>query len=142
MKTANSMHKGLRLTILIVAFSGIAMCNSCGNDARSDSFVRDEMNSVRERTIPSDAVIGSSSDPKPTQYSVIADREFETSEEKAVYLGWVSRQLQHDFKLKTSSESSLVFTKGFGGDSESVSIQTASSNGKLHVRVTNAIYPD
>lgn len=118
------------------------MCNSCGNNARSDSFVRDEMNSVRERTIPSDAVIDSSSDPKPTEYSVIADWEFETSEEKAVYLGWVSRQLQHDFKLKTSSESSLVFTKGFAGDSESVSIQTASSNGKLHVRVTNAIYPD
>jgi len=87
-------------------------------------------------------VIACSSEPKPTQYSVIADWEFETSEEKAVYLGWVSQQLQRDFRLKTSSASSLVFTKGFGGDSESVSIQTTSSNGKLHVRVTNAIYPD
>lgn len=142
MKTTHAMHKALRLAVSIVIFSGIALCNSCGNDAPSDSFVRDEMNSVRERTIPSDAVIGSSSDPKPTQYSVIADWEFETSEEKAVYLGWVSKQLQRDFRLKTSSESSLVFTKGFGGDSESVSIQTASSNGRLHVRVTNAIYPD
>jgi len=136
------MHKALRLAVSILIFSGIALCNSCGNDARSDSFVRDEMNSVRERTIPSDAVIGSSSEPKPTQYSVVADWEFETSEEKAVYLGWISQQLQRDFTLKTSGESRLVFTKGFGGDSESVSIQTSSSNGKLHVRVINAIYPD
>jgi hypothetical protein len=100
------------------------------------------MNSVKERTIPSDAMIEKSSDPKRTQYSAIADWEFETREEKSVYLGWVSQQLQHDFRLKTSSESSLVFTKGFHGDSESVSIQTASSNGNLHVRVTNAIYPE
>ena len=45
---------------------------------------------------------------------------FETSEEKAVYLGSISQQLQRDFRLKTSCASSLVFTKGFGGDSESV----------------------
>jgi hypothetical protein len=102
------MHKGLGLALLIVVFSGIAMCNSCGNDAHSDSFVRDEMNSVRERTIPSDAVIGSSSDPTPTQYSVTADWEFETSEEKSAYLAWVSQQLQRDFRLETSSESSMA----------------------------------
>ena len=108
MKTSNSMHKGLGLALLIVVFSGIAMCNSCGNDAHSDSFVRDEMNSVRERTIPSDAVIGSSSDPTPTQYSVTADWEFETSEEKSAYLAWVSQQLQRDFRLETSSESSMA----------------------------------
>ena len=142
MKTTHATHEALRLAVLIVIFSGIALCNSCGNEAHSDSFVRGEMNSVRERTIPPDALIGRSSDPKPTQYSVVADWEFDTSEERDGYLGWVSQQLQHDFRLKTSSDSDLIFTKEFGGDSESVTIQTASSNGKLHVRVTNAIYPD
>ena len=136
------MHKGLRLGLLIVVFSGIAVCNSCRNEAHSNSFVRDEMNSVRERAIPSDAVIDSSSDPKLTQYSVIADWEFETSEDKSVYLAWVSRQLQRDFRLKASSESNMVFLKNYRGDVESVSIQTTPSNGKLHVRVTNSIYPD
>lgn len=142
MKTTHAMHKALRLAALIVILSGIALCNSCSNEAHSNSFVRDEMNSVKERTTPSDARIASSSDPKPTQNSVIADWEFETSEDNAVYLEWVSQQLQRDFRLETSSDSSLVFTKGFGGDSESVSIRTASSNAKLRVRVTNSIYPD
>jgi hypothetical protein len=100
------------------------------------------MSSVRERTIPSGAAINNSSDPKLTQYLVTADWEFETGEEKSVYLAWVSQQLQRDFRLKTSGEPSMVFLKDFRGDVESVSIQTTPSDGKLHVRVTNAIYPD
>jgi hypothetical protein len=94
------------------------------------------------RTVPPDAVVDSRSDARLTQYSVIADWTFETEEEKSAYLTWVSRQLQHDFTLKTSDESSLVFVKDFRGDTESVTIQTTPSVGKLHVQVTDAIFPD
>jgi len=38
-------------------------------------------------------------------------REFETSEEKAVDLGWVSQQLQRDFRLAVSNRSAA---KQFG----------------------------
>jgi hypothetical protein len=136
------MNKRLRLAVMVTIALLAVVCNSCGREVPTDSFVRDEMNSVRERTVPSDAVVDSSSDPKLNEYSIIANWEFETSEEKSVYMAWVSQQFQRDFTLKTSSETSAVFLKDFRGDVESVTIQTSSSNGRLHVRVTNSIYPD
>jgi len=57
-------------------------------------------------------------------------------------MAWVSQQLQHEFTLKTSGESRLVFLRDFRGDVESVNIQATPSKGTLHVRVTSAIYPD
>lgn len=140
--TRTLMNKRLRLAVMVTIALLAVVCNSCGREVPTDSFVRDEMNSVRERTVPSDAVVDSSSDPKLNEYSIIANWEFETSEEKSVYMAWVSQQFQRDFTLKTSSETSAVFLKDFRGDVESVTIQTSSSNGRLHVRVTNSIYPD
>jgi hypothetical protein len=139
---ANSTHKGLRLTVLIAASSGIIVGSSCTREGPPSSSVREEMTSVRERTVPLDAVPENSSDPKRTQYSVIAEWEFETSKDNSVYLEWVSQQLERDFSLKTSGESTRTFLKRFSGDVESVSIITKPSNGKLLVRVTNSIYPD
>jgi hypothetical protein len=59
------------------------------------------------------------------------------------YLSWLSQQLEHDdFKLKSSDESSLVFTKSSQDQSESLSIQVSSSNGKLHVEIADTIDSD
>ena len=142
MKTANSTHKGLWFAVLIAAFSGIAMCNSCGNEAHSNSFVRDEMKSVRQRTTPSNAVANPGCGPNLTGYSVTANWEFDTTTEKSAYFAWVSEQLQRDFSLETSSESGVLLVKRSGGDVESVRIQATASNGMLHIRVEDAIYPD
>ena len=60
-----------------------------------------------------------------------------------VYLSWISQQLEHDdFKLKSSDESSLVLTKSYRGESESVNVQVTPANGKLHVKIAYAIDSD
>ena len=133
---------GLRRGVMVIIVSVAVICNSCSREVSTDSSVSDELSSIRERITPSDAVIGGSSGPTVTQYSTLSEWSFETDERNSVYMEWASQQLQRDFTLKTSGESSLVFLKSFQKDVESVSIQTRPSDGKLSVQITDAIYPD
>jgi len=95
------------------------------------------VNSVRELTIPSDSINTSNSRPILAAYSAKARWEFETSEDRNVYLSWVSQQLERDgFELKSFDASSLDLTKSFRGEAHYVKIQTTPSDGKLHVQVT------
>lgn len=136
------MNKRLRLGGIVIIVSVAVFCNSCSRDVSTDTSVSDELGSVRERITPSDAVTGGSSGPTVTPYSTLSEWSFETDEKNSVYMEWARQQLQRDFTLKTSGESSLVFLKSFQKDVESVSIQTRPSDGKLRVQITDAIYPD
>lgn len=101
------------------------------------------MDSVRGRTAPSDATIANISGPTLSTYSVTAHWEFETTEEKTVYLLWVRQQLEHDgFKLKSSDDSNLNLTTNSRTARESVTIHATPSDSKLRVQVTYLIDSD
>jgi hypothetical protein len=101
------------------------------------------VNAVRGRIVPSDAIVVNNSELTLSAYSATAHWEFETNEEKKVYLSWISQQLKHDdFKLKSSDESSLVLAKSSRGESESVKVQLTPSSGKLLVKIAYAVDSD
>jgi len=123
--------------------AAIALCSSCADRTGRNSYVEDRVNAIRGLTIPVGASVGNNSAPTLGHYCARARWEFETSEEKHVYLSWVTGQLDHaDFKLKSSDESSLVFTRSLQGDSESVRAQVATSNGMSDVEIDYTIDSD
>lgn len=121
----------------------IALCCSCAEKADHNSSVKERVNSVRERTVPSDAIVANTSGSTLSAYAATAHWEFETSQERRVYLLWVRQQLEHDdFTFKSSDESSLVLTKSSRGEAESAKVQATSSSGKLHVQITYTVDSD
>lgn len=132
-----------RLVPVTAVLAALTLCCSCADRSDGNSYVQDRVNTVKGRTVPSDATVASNSGPTFSRYLATGHWEFETSEETGIYVSWVSQQLkQDDFKLKVSDESSLVLTKSSGEEWESVKIQTALANGKLHVHITYTIDSD
>ena len=143
MKTTSSIRKISRPVLLAATLAAIALCCSCADRTDRNSYFQDRVNAVRGRTVPSDAIVVNNSGLTVSAYSATAHWEFETNEERKVYLSWISEQLDRDdFKLKSSDESSLVFTKSSRGESESVNVQVTPANGKLHVKIAYAIDSD
>ena len=101
------------------------------------------MNSVKQCTIPSDAIGATNAGPTLGAYLATAHWEFETTEGGRAYLSWASQQLQQDgFTLKMFDDSTRVFAKASGGEDESVAIHAAPFAGKLRVRITYTLDPD
>lgn len=131
------------LTTLSGMFAAIALYCSCADKSERNSYVQDRVDSVTGRTAPSDATIVNISGPTLSTYSATAHWEFETTEERTVYLLWVRQQLEHDgFKLKSSDESNLNLTTNCRSERESVTIHAAPSDSRLRVQVTYLIDSD
>jgi hypothetical protein len=142
-KTTSSNRSTLRPALLAAVLAAIALCCSCADRTDHNSYFQDRVNALRGRTVPSDAIVANDSGLTLSAYSATAHWEFETNEERKVYLSWLSLQLEHDeFKLKSSDEFSLVLTKSSRGESESVKVEVTPSNGKLHVKIAYAIDSD
>jgi hypothetical protein len=141
---SNSVTRNTRwLAPLVAVLAATASCCSCADPSDSRSVIQDRVNAVRGHTVPADATALNSSGPTLRNYVATANWEFETGSAKDVYLSWLSQQLERDdFKLKSSNESNLVFTKSSRDESESVSVQIAPSNEKLHVEVAYTLDSD
>lgn len=121
----------------------VVSCCSCADKGSGEARVLERVAYVKHLALPSDAAQVKESRPALNGYSATAHWDFETSEERNVYLSWVDQQLEHDdFKLKSSDESSLVVTRSSRGEVESVNIRAIPSNGKLRVQIAYAIDSD
>ena len=71
-----------------------------------------------------------------------ASWEFDSSDAPDAYKRWVTSRLRPDFQVRETANSGLRFSKYAHGDEETLSVETASSSGTLHVTVKLEIYPD
>jgi len=125
------------------ALAAVVLLCACADNTDLTSRVRDDVNSVKQLTVPSDCTVTNSSGPTLGAYSANAQWEFETSEERRVYLSWVSQRLERDdFKLKSFDASSLDLTKSFRGEAHFVKIEATPNDRKLHVQITYIIDSD
>lgn len=118
------------------------LCVSCSNNSSSSSYLNERVEDLKKQTAPSDASITETSGIASKGQSVTAAWEFDTSQTRKDYLEWVTHRLQPGYALESSGESRLVFGNHLRGDYESVKIEAAPTNERLHVKVTYVIFPD
>jgi len=71
-----------------------------------------------------------------------ASWEFDSKYAPDSYHRWVTSKLRPDYRVGETANSGLRFSKYAHGDEETLSLETASSSGTLHVAVKLEIYPD
>jgi hypothetical protein len=126
---------GVLFLTVVSAFCGRA------NDAVSN--LRQEASALEGKTVPPGSWVLSRSGPLRSGWSVTKGWEFETEWSAETYSRWVVAQLvESEFKVLKSSEAQLSFNRRFKGDTESLSIESVSRGGSLHVRVSFTSYPD
>lgn len=118
-----------------------SVLSSCAGPRDPEASLREHVEELKSRTVPSGAKVIGSSEPKVGEWSAIAKWEFETDWSEAEYRRWVVAQLHGEFGDPKVIESRVVFLGHFNGDTESVSAETISGPAKLHVRVSLKIYP-
>jgi hypothetical protein len=141
---SNTVIRSARsLALLAVALAATALCCSCANRTGGNSYVQDRVNTVRGLTVPSDAAAIKNSGPTLSVYLARAHWDFETNEERKMYLSWVAQQLERDdFKLQTSDESSRSLAKSSRGEEENVDIKVTPTDRSFHVQVAYTIDSD
>lgn len=121
----------------------VVSCCSCADKVGVEARVLERVTYVKQLTLPLDATKVKEPRPALNGFSATAHWDFESSEERKIYLSWVDQQLEHDdFKLKSSDESGLVLTRSSHGEVQSVNIRAIPSNGKLRVQIAYAIDSD
>jgi preprotein translocase subunit SecG len=138
----NKMQRVLYIASLAGLFLIITLCVSCSNNQSSSSYVSERVEDLKKLTAPSDASVAETAGIASKGQSVSAGWEFDTSQTRGDYLGWVTHRLQPSYELESSGESRLVFGKHLGGDYEAVTIQTTTTKESLHVKVAYVIFPD
>jgi hypothetical protein len=71
-----------------------------------------------------------------------ANWEIESNYGPDAYKRWVTSRLRPDFQIRETANSHLQFSTYAHGDEETLSMETASSFGILHIAVKLEIYPD
>jgi len=136
------MQKVLHITSLVGVLLMITLCISCSNEQSSSSYVREQVEYLKKQTAPSNVFVTETGGITTKGQSVSAQWEFDTSQTRADYLGWVTQRLQPGYALKSPGESSLVFGRHLENDYESVKIEATPAKESLHVRVVYVIFPD
>ena len=116
---------------------------SCTPRIDSDTYLQQEYSDIQQRTLPPDPRLISQHPFEIQRSGVRAGWEFESNYAPEAYSRWVTSRLQPDFQVLETDISHLRFSKGArGGDVETLSLETVSSSGTLHVDVKLEIYPD
>ncbi len=117
------------------------VCSSCSCNQSNSSYVRNRVEGLKGQTAPSDASVRETEGIVQKGQFASAQWEFDTSQTRGAYSGWVTQRLP-GYTVKSSGESSLVFGKHLESDYESVKIEITPTNESLHVKVTYVIFPD
>jgi hypothetical protein len=136
------MSRGLRAAIAALVLSAWGSLPSCTSEARPDTYLRQEVTELQERTIPADSHLVSDHPPVIQGWVARASWEFESSLSPATYNLWVTGRLGPDFRMHDAANSPLRFSRYTEGDLEAVYIESASASGTLHVTVKLELHPD
>lgn len=136
------MQKVPHITNFLGLLLIVTLCISCSNEQSSSSYVREQVEYLKKQTTPSNVFVKETAGITTNRQSVSAQWEFDVSQTRAEYLGWVTQRLQPAYALKSLSESSLVFGRLLENDYESVKIEAVPTKESLHVKVVYVVFPD
>jgi len=136
------MSRGLRAAITASVLSAWGSLPSCTSEAGPDTYLRQEVTELQERTIPADSHLVSDDPPVIQGWVARASWEFESSLSPATYNLCVTSRRGPDFRMHQAANSPLRFSRYTRGDVEAVYIETVSTSGTIHVTVQVELYPD
>lgn len=136
------MNWHLKSMIAAAVFSAWMILPSCTPKIDSDKYLQQEASDLQQRTLPSDSRLVNQHPLTHQESGASASWEFDSNYAPDAYNRWVTSRLLPDFQPRETASSRLRFSKYAQGDVETLSVETASSSGTLHVTVKLEIYPD
>lgn len=127
---------------LVILFVGLGACVSCRSDRQSDTFLEGHSQELVDLTVPIDSSSIVRSSVQRTTWAEKVSWEFDTKMSRAQYTDWVNGKLKDRFRVASSADSQLSFSRNLGNDTESISVHLVPSGGNLHVRVDVVVSPD
>ncbi len=136
------MNRLLNSIIAACALSVWMALPSCTPTFDSDAYLHHEVSDLQQRTIPSGSQLVNEHPLTRREWGASASWEIESDYSPDAYRNWVTSALRPDFQVREAANSHLVFSKDVQGDAETLSLETTSSSGTLHVAVKLEVYPD
>jgi hypothetical protein len=93
-------------------------------------------------TVPIDSSSIVRSSVQRTTWAEKAAWEFDTKMSRAEYADWINGKLKDRFRVASSADSQLSFTRNLDNDTEAITVSLIPSGDHLHVRVEAAISAD
>ncbi len=136
------MNRLLKCTIAFSVFAAWITLPSCTPKTDPDTYLEQEASDLQRRTIPPGSRLINQHPLTFQGLGASASWEFDSNYAPDAYNRWVASALKPDFQVRETTNSRLRFSKDALGDVETLSVETASSSGTLHVTVKVEIYPD
>lgn len=131
-----------RVRFVVILFIGLSTCVSCRSDRQSDTFLERHWQELVDLTVPIDS---SSIVRRSVERTTWAEKvlwEFDTKMSRAEYTDWVSGKLKDRFRMTSSADSQLSYSRSLGNDTESITMHLVPSGDYVHVRVEVVVSPD
>jgi len=129
----------LLCTVVLASWS---LLPSCGGEREQQSFVKGEIDHIKNLTVPDGSYPINGPDKPSSLYGITTTWEFDTAMSSEAYIRWVSSRVEPAFTPHTNSQSGCFFSRYRDGDEEIIRIDTTLRSGKLHVLVTLDMYAD
>jgi hypothetical protein len=131
------MNRFLKSIIAASLFSmGMGMMlPNCTPKIDSDAYLQREANELQRRTLRPHSRLADQNPLTLQGLGAIAGWEFESNYDPDAYNRWVTTRLRPDFQVRETAYPGLRFSKYARGDVETLSVETVSSSGTLHVTV-------
>ncbi len=136
------MDRLLKSIIAASVLSVWATLPGCTPMIGSDTWLQQEASDLQQRTTPSGSHLLDQHPITRGEWGASASWEIESHDSPDIYKDWVTSRLRPDFQVRPTANSGLRFSKYVQGDVETLSLETASPSGTLHVAVKLEIYPD
>jgi hypothetical protein len=136
------VNRGLRTAIAVSVLSAWGYLPSCTPATQPDTYLEREVRELQQRTMPADSHLVRQHSPAIQGWAARADWEFESNYSPDAYFRWVTGRLEPDFRIHETANSPRRFSRYTQGNVETVSIETASASGALHVAIKFELYPD
>jgi hypothetical protein len=136
------VNRLLNSIVAACALSVWATLPSCTPNSDSDTYLQQQASELQRRTLPPDSRLVNQHPLTHQGLGASASWGFESNYGPDAYNHWVTNGLRPDFQVRETANSGLRFSKYAHGDEETLSVETASSSGTLHVTVKLEIFPD
>jgi hypothetical protein len=138
----NHPRRYRRAWFIVTLSIGLGAGVSCRSDRKSDPFLERHSQELVDLTVPIDSSSIARSSVQRTAWAEKASWEFDTKMSRTEYTDWVNGKLEDRFRVASSTESQLSFSRNLDNDTETITVHLAPSGDQLHVRVEAGISPD
>ena len=138
----NHQREYRHVWFLVILFIVLGTSVSCRSDRQRDTFLEGHSQELVDLTVPIDSSGMVRSSVQRTTWAEKVSWEFDTKMSRTEYTDWVNGKLKDKFRVASSADSQLSFSRNLGNDTESITLHLVPSGDHLHVRVEAGISPD